>query len=94
MATPTHDTIDSALKGLADLQAEITMGDPARQLLRLKEVIRMAPFQKTKVYEEIQKGRLRTFKHGRSTLVRLRDYHAWLDLIESGDNRSENDELA
>ena len=53
-------------------------GDVERRAYKLAEVQKMMPLGRTRLYEEVNSGRLRTFRIGRATFVAVEDFEAWL----------------
>lgn len=53
-------------------------GDVERRAYKLAEVQKMMPLGRTRLYEEVNSGRLRTFRIGRATFVAVEDFDAWL----------------
>lgn len=58
---------------------ELLQGAPIQKLAySISEAARVAPFCRTRVYEELKAGRLKARKAGRRTLILSDDLAAWL----------------
>lgn len=53
-----------------------------KQYLTVNEVIQSTGLGRTKLYEEINTGRLKAKKCGRRTLISITDYKEWLDQLD------------
>lgn len=59
---------------------------PQKLAFSIREIRALTGISRTKLYTEIQEGRLRPSKAGRRTLILAQDLQAWLDSWETTSN--------
>ncbi|WP_299809723.1 helix-turn-helix domain-containing protein [uncultured Roseibium sp.] len=60
------------------------MSDTEKLAFQIVEAAKIVGVSRSKLYDEIQQGRLKTRKVGQRTLILKRDLQAWLNDLPSG----------